>query len=117
MLYKINRHCDTEQEPSYFLLECPYSETEMLSLIAMLQYYAEELFGDPNIFLNSDCLKLILCNFFQANDADESFQNIISKISTPEETTNQTCRAYMPDSDQMFIQINRYRIKNILKKA
>ena len=30
------------------------TETERLSLIATLQYYAEELFGDSNIFLNSE---------------------------------------------------------------
>lgn len=117
MLYKINRHCDTEQEPSYFLLECPYSETEMLSLIATLQYYAEELFGDSDIFLNSDCLKLILCNYFQACDADEYFQHIISKISIPEEPANQASWVYMLDSGRMFIQINRYLTKNLLNAA
>ena len=113
MLYRINRYYNTEQEHSYFLLECQYSETEMISLIATLQHYTEELFGDPDIFLNSDCLIHILCDFFHVNNVKADYKNTDFYISA---TANPRLAGSMnpADSGQKIILINRYLAKNSL---
>lgn len=117
MLYKIDRQNNSELENSFLLLESSYSKTDMLSLIAALQHYTEELFGDPDILLNFDCLKHILCRFFHADDVLDCYRSLVSKITLQADSADTACHDYFFDSGLQIIQINRFLVKDFFNAA
>lgn len=84
----------------------------------MCQYITyEELFGDPDILLNFECLKHILCRFFHTDDVLDCYRSLVSKITLQADSADTACHDYFFDSGLQIIQINRFLVKVFFSTA
>lgn len=111
MLYYISHYYDSNPQTTSLLLECGYSETQMLSLTATLQYYAEELFGDQGILLSNECLKHILCLFFDIKDVKTSHLSFLPYLFSEPKDIYITNHFSIPESQLEIVQIDRYHAR------
>ena len=116
MIYKIDHYYAADDEPSSLLIESFYTEDEFLLLTAVLQYYAEELFGDHGILLGNDCLRKILCGFYGAKDVSGTYENILPKdFKTSKYCINRDLCSHIKDVPAT--QFNRYIVREQLSDA
>ena len=111
MLYKIDHYYAVDHSNFCLLIDSDYDVDEIISLISAYQFYAEELFDDVSVSLDSRCLNKILCGYYEIDDVKEKYRHFLDRTALSASEWELTNTFYIEEHDLCIIQIDWYEAR------